>query len=763
MQISASNHLVSLFVLAVYVICCDGERSDHSMTYNALYQEGRQAYTKERWFEAIDFLEKAIEDWHWYRDELAQCRIKCKKFSEDLSLDAKITEFDLILAGRWILNAACQKKCKREKFSGRAAVYEEQIDEDFAQLKPYNYLQMSYYKASQFVTNYQELISTKTHQTDYLAKAIQCAYTYLLRHPDDATMRSNMDFYKTIPAVRDDMFVSREEPQHQIHYKAASAAYDNQVPDFEATRDNILLAIREYYKAYSECEAHCEKPLTNATESGAHFSDGFTEDLFINIADHMGSYVDCVSQCPIILSMFFGQALENYLPNHYHYLQFAAYKVDDLDNAALGCATYLLFHPEDEDMISNKKFFEQKLGITADKFAPEQDAVKYLKHLKEIKSLKTFIDTHYKRKREQSKAYVPVVTIDPSAHNKAKPAISPDDLVPIPEDKLEKLKEEYGFELHADAKALNGSHRVAMDDVATAEECNRMVELASAGSGGDGYGRFKGTGSHPHTPHESFAGLTVARAAELAEEGIIKWQDAWTFLDMAERSRALTEKYFQLPSKLFFSFTHLVCRTAETTEAQKNRQDLSHPIHSDNCNLLEDGTCIYAYPAFTWRDFSSILYLNDEFVGGDFLFANPDKSVQSSLRPSPGRLVAFHNGLDNLHGVKAVTSGRRCALAMWYTMDPAEHEKGQENHEAARNVLTNLKIKAGEEAAMSDSPAPSSSAPSQPAAPSEPAPPLPPPADVDEILANPESEIEDLDTGGYAPFAMEGPEKHNEL
>ena len=59
----------------------------------------------------------------------------------------------------------------------------------------------------------------------------------------------------------------------------------------------------------------------------------------------------------------------------------------------------------------------------------------------------------------------------------------------------------------------------------------------------------------------------------------------------------------QLPSKLYFSFTHLVCRTAEATDAQKDREDLSHPIHSDNCNLLEDGTCIYSYPAFTWRDF----------------------------------------------------------------------------------------------------------------------------------------------------------------
>ena len=90
-----------------------------------------------------------------------------------MTLDKQITHFDLILAARWIINAACQKKCKRDKFPSRAAVYDEIIDDDFVQLKPYNYLQMSYYKASQYVTNYQELISTKTHQTDYLEKAIQ--------------------------------------------------------------------------------------------------------------------------------------------------------------------------------------------------------------------------------------------------------------------------------------------------------------------------------------------------------------------------------------------------------------------------------------------------------------------------------------------------------------------------------------------------------------------------------------------------------------
>ena len=86
-----------------------------------------------------------------------------------------------------------------------------------------------------------------------------------------------------------------------------------------------------------------------------------------------------------------------------------------------------------------------------------------------------------------------------------------------------------------------------MDQVLSSEESGRLVALASAGgSDGDGYNRFKGSGSHPHTPHESFAGLTVGRAAELAEEGTIAWEDAWTFLDAAERSRVLTEKYFKV-------------------------------------------------------------------------------------------------------------------------------------------------------------------------------------------------------------------------
>ena len=57
-----------------------------------------------------------------------------------------------------------------------------------------------------------------------------------------------------------------------------------------------------------------------------------------------------------------------------------------------------------------------------------------------------------------STEFKPSVTIDPSTHDKARPAMTPDQLVPISEDELEKLKKDFGFQLHADAKKLNGQY-----------------------------------------------------------------------------------------------------------------------------------------------------------------------------------------------------------------------------------------------------------------------------------------------------------------
>lgn len=98
---------------------------------------------------------------------------------------------------------------------------------------------------------------------------------------------------------------------------------------------------------------------------------------------------------------------------------------------------------------------------------------------------------------------------------------------------------------------------------------------------------------------------------------------------------------------------------------------MSHEIHADNCLLDDEDVCIRESPAYTWRDYSAILYLNDDFDGGEFFFAENQKKrrVQSTILPRCGRMVAFSAGMENLHGVRGVRSGRRCAIALWFTQD----------------------------------------------------------------------------------------------
>jgi len=59
--------------------------------------------------------------------------------------------------------------------------------------------------------------------------------------------------------------------------------------------------------------------------------------------------------------------------------------------------------------------------------------------------------------------------------------------------------------------------------------------------------------------------------------------------------------------------------------------------------------------------------------------------LQSSVMPKCGRMVGFNAG--NYHGVQAVRSGQRCAVAMWYTLDPSHREQA---HDSLHKVLTNL-------------------------------------------------------------------------
>ncbi|KAE8593076.1 hypothetical protein XENTR_v10018970 [Xenopus tropicalis] len=74
--------------------------------------------------------------------------------------------------------------------------------------------------------------------------------------------------------------------------------------------------------------------------------------------------------------------------------------------------------------------------------------------------------------------------------------------------------------------------------------------------------------------------------------------------------------------------------------------------------------CIKEHPAYTFRDYSAILYLNGDFEGGNFVFTELDaKTITAEVRPQCGRMVGFSSGEENPHRVNAVTKGQRCAVA----------------------------------------------------------------------------------------------------
>ena len=69
-----------------------------------------------------------------------------------------------------------------------------------------------------------------------------------------------------------------------------------------------------------------------------------------------------------------------------------------------------------------------------------------------------------------------------------------------------------------------------------------------------------------------------------------------------------------------------------------------------------------------WREWASIIYLNDDYEGGEIYFPDEDLSYQ----PIAGALLFFEGWLR--HGVRAVTEGRRYTSPSWYSSDASRED-----------------------------------------------------------------------------------------
>ena len=67
----------------------------------------------------------------------------------------------------------------------------------------------------------------------------------------------------------------------------------------------------------------------------------------------------------------------------------------NLAKAFEAVGSYLLFYPEDETMLENKRFYSTLPDVTEAMFQPRPEAVRYFEREREEKSLVQFIENHF--------------------------------------------------------------------------------------------------------------------------------------------------------------------------------------------------------------------------------------------------------------------------------------------------------------------------------------------------------------------------------
>uniref|UniRef100_G1NMU8 procollagen-proline 3-dioxygenase n=1 Tax=Meleagris gallopavo TaxID=9103 RepID=G1NMU8_MELGA len=534
-------------------------------------------------------------------------------------------------------------------------------------------------------------------QLKKLDQAVSAAHTFFVANPQHLQMREDIEKYRRMSGVKSDNFRDLEATPHWEAYEAGMQHYN--ADEYLQAVDRLEESLREALSALEECRALCERPLE---DEEVEEEEDLQPGLYEAIAAHYIQVLKCRQQCVLEIATKPGwiSATEDFIPSHLDLLQFAYDQVGNQALAAECAASYLLFYPTDEPVLEKMKQYRAELG--------EDTAVTARENIR-----------HYVQRSVMEKKLIYYAMEHLGGTFNDPDLWTPDELIP------ENLKQKYrgerrwggedqrskdhvidqyplllfgtgdtylslsvltsptgslpfeGITVTMDSQQMNGTQRVVFDRVLTESECKDLLRLTKAARGtGDGYRARRS----PHTPHERFEGLTILKAMQLAQSGDVDWRDAKLLLQASEKSRKIIESYFTPGKKLHFSFTHLVCRTA-IEEEQEGRMDLSHPVHADNCLLdPEVKECWKEPPAYVYRDYSGILYLNNDFRGGSLFFTEMDAvTVTANVHPKCGRLVAFSSGKENPHGVQAVSQGRRCAIALWYTHS-AEHAEQVKSH-----------------------------------------------------------------------------------
>ncbi|XP_024435013.2 prolyl 3-hydroxylase 3 isoform X1 [Desmodus rotundus] len=638
-----------------------------------LYADGLRAYSAGAWAPAVALLREALRSYAELGRTRHDCGERCAAELGGALPDAPGPDsrpgpapgaWERLLLRAALRRAECLSQCVAQRLGpGGAARLRvgSALRDAFRRREPYNYLQRAYY------------------QLKKLDLAAAAAHTFFVANPTHLQMREDMAKYRRMSRVRRQSFRDLETPAHWAAYDLGLELLGRQEAELALPR--LEEALQESLAQMERCRAGCEGPEEHQRDEEEE-GTGNQAGLYEAIAGHWIQVLQCRQRCVGDMATRPGHSfpVPDFLPSQLRRLHEAHAQVGNLSQAMENVLSVLLFYPEEEAAKEALKQYQAQLGEPRPGLRPREDIQRFvLRSLGEKRQLyyaMEHLGTNFKDPDLWTpEAFIPETLREKLREDQEHRTWDHEPPQPKPLTNWKDVLLMEGVTLTQDARQLNGSERAVLDGLLTTAECGVLLQLAKDAAEAGARSGYRGRRS-PHSPHERFEGLTVLKAAQLARAGAVGTQGAKLLLEVSERVRTLTQAYFSPERPLHLSFTHLVCRTAIEGE-QEQRMDLSHPVHADNCVLDPDtGECWREPPAYTYRDYSGVLYLNDDFQGGDLFFTEPNAlTVRAQVRPRCGRLVAFSSGGENPHGVWAVTRGRRCALALWHTWAPEHREQ----------------------------------------------------------------------------------------
>uniref|UniRef100_H0VL71 procollagen-proline 3-dioxygenase n=1 Tax=Cavia porcellus TaxID=10141 RepID=H0VL71_CAVPO len=633
-----------------------------------LYADGLRAYAAGAWAPAVALLREALRSRGGAGPRAAGLRGELRGRARSPRARLSSRTLAPLLLRAVFRRAECLEQCATRTLGpGGAARLRvgRAVRDAFRRREPYNYLQRAYYQLKK-----REL-------------AAAAAHTFFVANPMHLQMREDIAKYRRMPGLRPQSFRDLETPPYWADYDTGLELLGRQEVTLALPR--LEEALQGCLAQLESCRAACEGPEEQETEEEEEKEEEGTESqagLYLAIAGQWIRVLQCRQRCVMDIATRPGRSfpVPDFFPGQLRRLHEAYAQVGNLSQAVENVLSILLFYPEDDAAKQALTQYQAQLGEQGLGLGAREDIQSFiLRSLGEKRQLYYAME-HLGTSFKDPDPWTPTGLIPEALRAKLREDQEkrPWDQEPPQQKPLTYWKDVLlleGVTLTQDARQLNGSERAVLDGLLTPAECGVLLQLAKDAAGAGARSGYRGRRS-PHTPHEHFEGLTVLKAAQLARAGTVGSQGAKLLLEVSERVRTLTQAYFSPERPLHLSFTHLVCRSAIEGE-QEQRMDLSHPVHADNCILDPDsGECWREPPAYTYRDYSGLLYLNDDFQGGDLFFTQPNAlTVTAQVRPRCGRLVAFSSGVENPHGVWAVTRGRRCALALWHTWAPEHREQ----------------------------------------------------------------------------------------